>query len=253
MLNTDLTKHMSSHFTFRNLCGSFVCLGVDSNIRMMNRIIVYSQKKRYELDHLSRLSLDHIGHNLDLVQAWMVRDWWVQAELKTHSQSAAGLNRLRISIHRVPTMIFDFPSDPTSPATYVFESWNIIGSCWIIHHYVWYTQMKFYLVSLTTWYDAPTQVTIPLQIIFSALWDEEQLWLQNRLGGTKSILKWKKLVSKLSDEQPAHINQSPRWPSPLPTKTIARQPAAWTFKKVLKPASRRRRTGRHWLGLLGPK
>jgi hypothetical protein len=80
------------------------------------------KKKRYELDHLSRLSLDHIGHNLDLVQAWMVRDWWVQAELKTHSQSAAGLNRLRISIHRVPTMIFDFPSDPTSPATYVFES-----------------------------------------------------------------------------------------------------------------------------------
>ena len=129
----------------------------------------------------------------------MVRDWWVQAELKTHSQSAAGLNRLRISIHRVPTMIFDFPSDPTSPATYVFDSWNIIGSCWIIHHYVWYTQIKFYLVSLTTWYDAPTQVTIPLQIIFSALWDEEQLWLQNRLGGTKSILKWKKLVSKLSD------------------------------------------------------
>ena len=126
----------------------------------------------------------------------MVRDWWVQAELKTHSQSAAGLNRLRISIHRVPTMIFDFPSDPTSPATYVFESWNIIGSCWIIHHYVWYTQMKFYLVSLTTWYDAPTQVTIPLQIIFSALWDEEQLWLQNRLGGNQVNLKMKKVSLK---------------------------------------------------------
>ena len=74
-----------------------------------------------------------------------------------------------------------------------------------------------------------------------------------QIGRNQVNLKWKKLVSKLSDEQPAHINQSPRWPSPLPTKTIARQPAAWTFKKVLKPASRRRRTGRHWLGLLGPK